>query len=142
MEPSKFLHLGIDFTAEVTHSVHSDQYMLVKQVYTDTPEESGWGTRILCALLEHPDIHLVYGHLAPRGHVDVGHFLKPGDIIGLIGGSDQNGGWSPHLHVQAIRGPVDEFLADPASLDGYGELADLEKLAYRFPDPMRFISLR
>lgn len=163
MEPSKFLHLGIDFVAPAGTAVCIDERAELVQVYCDTPEESGWGTRLMFRLLDHPDIHLVYGHLAPAkydpnhpndivdpieraeaamtAHV-LGRYYNSGWPIGYLGTPEQNGGWSAHLHVQAIRGPIDLFLDRPDQLDGYAELDDLPLAAERYPDPMRFISIR
>lgn len=144
MEPSKFLHLGIDFVAPAESIVVASQPMWLTQVYNDTPEEAGWGTRLIFTLDQHPDTHLVYGHLRPEKFVhQAGTLFEPGHVIGHLGSSEQNGGWSPHLHVQAIYGTLGGFggfLDQPASLDGYGELNQIAYLALRFPDPMRFLT--
>lgn len=142
MEPSKFLHLGLDIVAPAGAAVRIDQYAELVQVYQDPPGETeGWGTRLMFRLLDYPNIHLVYGHLRPSLYHDVGTVFTPDDVIGFLGTPEQNGGWSSHLHVQAIHGDVTPFLEDPASLDGYGELAGFEAMAEKFPDPMRFIRL-
>lgn len=144
MGPSKFRHLGTDFVAPAESRVCIDEYAILVQVYNDTPEIEGWGTRLMFKLLDHENIHLVFGHLAPISLLNwkLGTEFEPLDEIGVLGTPEQNGGWSSHLHVQAIRGSVDEFINDPAALDGYGELADLEALAHRYPDPLRWISIR
>ncbi len=143
MEPSKFRHLGTDFVAPAGTRVCIDESAILVQVYDDTPEIEGWGTRLLFKLWDYPDIHLVFGHLAPMNRVEwrLGTTYDPGATIGHLGTPEQNGGWSSHLHVQAILGDVQEYLNNPASLDGYGELSDLEGLAKRFPDPLRYIRI-
>ncbi len=143
MEPSKFIHLGLDFSAPAETGVCIDCAAELIQVYCDSPEESGWGTRLMFRLIDHPGYHLVFGHLRPSilyEHRGDDRF-SPGQIIGYLGGPEQNGGWASHLHVQAIYGDVQPFLDDPTALDGYGEIDDLEALAWRYPDPMRFIKL-
>ena len=143
MEPSKFLHLGLDFVAPAGTMVCIDQLARLVQVYQDPPGDTeGWGTRLLFQLIKEPRIHLVYGHLRPNALLhNVEDYFQPGQHIGDLGDPTENGGWSAHLHVQAIRGSIEEFLDDPAALDGYGELDQLEALAYRFPDPLQWLKL-
>ena len=148
MEPSKFLHLGVDIVAKAGSAVHIDVDAELMQIYDDTPEEHGWGTRLLFRIedpysnQEWPGeyTYLVFGHLAPIRwpYHQIGKKYKAGDQIGFLGTPEQNGGWSSHLHVQAIRGIIDEFIVNPALLDGYGELSELGPLSRRYPDPTRF----
>ena len=48
--------------------------------------------------------HTLYGHLSPDSlnGLSRGQTVKKGDIIGRLGGTDVNGGWPPHLHLQII----------------------------------------
>lgn len=147
MEPSKFLHLGNDFVVPVGTEVAATRPCKVLQIYCDTPEEAGWGTRILVKIVDpsytEPDMHLVYGHLSfGRNTLTVGDNLYPGQIIGYTGGPPENGGWSSHLHLQCVRGDVTRYLEDPVSLDGYGELSQIEMLSDLFPDSIRFADLK
>lgn len=143
MEPSKFLHLGTDFVVPENTKVAVDNPCEIVQIYCDTPEEAGWGTRIMVQLINAPNIHLVYGHLSLEKNIHkVGDKLLPDDIIGYIGSPSENGGWSAHLHVQAIASKIDKYLDDPASLDGYGELSEFDSLVQQFPDPIRFIEMK
>jgi len=146
MEPSKFLHIGTDFVVPAGSMVVATRACEVVQIYCDTPEECGWGARVMVKLLNHnsiSDMHLLYGHLSLNTlAVSVGDVLEPNNIIGYIGKPEENGGWSPHLHLQAITGDVTEYLNDPASLDGYGELSKIEEMARKFPDPIIFADLK
>ena len=142
LEPSKFLHLGLDIFAPAGTLVAIDKDARLIQVYNDTPEEDGWGTRLLfCLSGQEEEIHLLYGHLSPNVLVKAHYPVPLLTPIGYLGTREENGGWSPHIHVQAIAGDITEFLENPSLLDGYGELGDIENLSKRFPDPLRFIDL-
>lgn len=140
LKPSKFIHLGNDYFIPEDTIVLADTHLMIIQVYCDTPEKHGWGTRIM-GRIPGTDITLVYGHLSKFDHVKVGDNLKPGDKIGRLGNYNENGGWSPHLHVQAIRGDIDEYLHNPELLDGYGELLEREELILKFPDPSEWFKM-
>jgi 4-aminobutyrate aminotransferase-like enzyme/Ser/Thr protein kinase RdoA (MazF antagonist) len=48
--------------------------------------------------------YTLYGHLSLNSltRLKIGQVIKKGQIIGKIGGTDVNGGWTPHLHFQII----------------------------------------
>jgi hypothetical protein len=60
----------------------------------------------------------------------------------VIGTPEENGGWYPHLHLQALSGAAWEAVqhAPDALLDGYG-YSD-EPLGSLFPDPAPLAGLR
>jgi hypothetical protein len=140
LEPSKFLHLGMDFWVPAGTPVCVDTLCQIKQVYCDTPEVSGWGTRVI--LYADDDNYLIYGHLNPISW-KVGDWLLPKEILGTIGDRHHNGGWSDHLHVQAVdRNYFDpNWWTNPDLLDGYGELSEKEFLEKQFPNPMKYLAL-
>jgi 4-aminobutyrate aminotransferase-like enzyme/Ser/Thr protein kinase RdoA (MazF antagonist) len=48
--------------------------------------------------------YTLYGHLSLNSltRLKIGQVIKKGQIIGKVGGTDVNGGWTPHLHFQII----------------------------------------
>jgi 4-aminobutyrate aminotransferase-like enzyme/Ser/Thr protein kinase RdoA (MazF antagonist) len=46
----------------------------------------------------------LYGHLSRESleGVSIGQRVKAGDLIATLGAADENGGWTPHLHLQII----------------------------------------
>ena len=141
---NKYIHLGYDFNLPVGTRICASRPCEVLDIYTDTPEEHGWGTRIIVRLLDER-MYLIYAHLdllgpnAPR----VGQELRPGYLIGTIAPPERNGGWYSHVHWQGMSEEAnEEFRRDPASLDGYGKVGDEARLARLYPDPMRFVSFK
>jgi len=60
-------------------------------------------------VLEHsppggPVFYTLYGHLGRASVSDLaeGMPIRRGDAIAAIGGTDENGGWPPHVHIQVI----------------------------------------
>jgi Peptidase family M23 len=49
-------------------------------------------------------IYVLYAHLIPgsNDHLEVGDFVKKGEVVGLLGNSGQSG--APHLHFQVMDG--------------------------------------
>jgi murein DD-endopeptidase MepM/ murein hydrolase activator NlpD len=79
--------------------------------------------------------YLLFGHLAHAGLPVQGTRLAAGAPVGRVGMPDENGGWYPHLHLQAMSTEAWNLVRrDPDTLlDGYGfPAAGLEHL---FPDP-------
>ena len=143
-EGQKFIHLGYDFNASVGTPVAVNRECELIQIDDDTPEEHGWGTRLIVRLIDEP-MFLIYAHVKLRlshGQKKPGTILHPGCVFAEIAPSDCNGGWYSHVHVQAMAlEAYQEFQKNPASLDGYGKKSDIAKLARWHPDPMRFIAI-
>lgn len=141
LEPSKFIHLGYDFFVPDGTEIITDYDAVVLQLYFDCPEEYGWGTRLLLSIPKF-NITIAYGHLAYKPPVRSGDIIKAGTTIGFVGAKDENGGWAPHLHLQAITGSVFDYVINPAELDGYGEKADKRALKKKFPDPLPYVKFK
>jgi murein DD-endopeptidase MepM/ murein hydrolase activator NlpD len=136
------LHLGLDLNVVPGTVVALDHDAKVLRIDDDTPDEHGWGNRVIVQL-EHAPIVLVYAHLSPAIKCKVGDQLSAGSIIGEVGTPEENGGWFPHLHVQAIELEYYKELMrnDLRDLDGYGHAHRIMFLAVQFPDPMQYIRL-
>lgn len=138
----RYFHLGVDFNVPAGTRVVScgDGYLVRSD--SDTPEEYGWGSRVMIRLNDEPII-LVYAHLAVP-LIQKSNLIRAGDTLGHVGRPTVNGGWFPHLHVQAIREDHYYTLLKEGimSLDGYGHKKHLSQLAELFPDPMNYISIK
>jgi murein DD-endopeptidase MepM/ murein hydrolase activator NlpD len=132
------IHAGIDINVPAGTLVEADADCEVVWVGTDYPDDHGWGNRVIVKLRDH-DIWMIYAHLgAPI--VRVGRPLPAGSALGYVGRPHENGGWYPHLHVQAMtREAWEIFLADPASIDGYYPAALWEDTKRMFPFPGKYI---
>jgi len=135
--PPRPIHLGIDYwvpagtavnipwTGETIHAVH------------DKDQDGGWGGRV--TFYNHAeDFYFILGHLAPNTdlHTPGVHFYR-GCTVGFIGKPEENGGWSPHLHLQVVStAEFEKFRDDPMKIDGYAAMTD--DLSERYPNPSRY----
>lgn len=135
------LHLGVDLNAPTGTPVAADVQLKVLRVDTDHPEPHGWGTRAIARVVGEQTA-LIFAHLRSV-RCTAGDEIAPGDVIAEVGAPAFNGGWYPHLHVQAVRvlGDV-HCLALLPYIDGYGAAKDAAVLASRFPDPLNYVALR
>lgn len=134
----KSIHLGFDIQANAGEPVSLPTPARVEHILFDS-SEAGWGCRILFEL---KDAYLnanwlIYGHLAHCPLVKVGQRVQPGQAVGVLGNSSENGRWFPHLHVQlcmeeAIRPYDPDFIHRMETLDGYGTIEEALRL-YRDP---------
>lgn len=138
----RFIHLGIDVNVPAGTLICADNEGHVVAVDTDCPEEYGWGTRVIVRLANEP-VYLVYGHLAARGIIDKNERVQPGSVLGVVGDATCNGGWYPHVHVQAMTEATYHFhLVDALrNLDGYGRMSEQAMLAQQYPNPSSYIRL-
>jgi hypothetical protein len=140
----KFIHLGMDLNAPAGTPVAINRECEIVQIDDDTPEEHGWGTRVIVRLIDE-QMFLIYAHVKLRlshGQKKPGTILHPGFVFAEIAPSNCNGGWYSHVHVQAMTlEAYREFKKDPASLDGYGKESEVVRLARLYPDPLRFIDI-
>lgn len=129
------IHLGVDFNVPAGTQVAAEHDGDIVTVDNDTPEVSGWGTRVILRPHDPTIPVLIYGHLGPQPALRAGDRVRLGDTIGRVGEPHDNGGWFPHLHVQCVARGV-----DPLTLDGYGNERHLAVLSRTCPDPLRFVS--
>lgn len=96
-------HLGDDVSMPASSPVYAIATGIIKHIGIHT----NFGTVIL---IEHvlptkEKIVSLYGHLGPNTKVNKGQFVNKNQIIGYIGNSAENGGWSEHLHFGIRKGP-------------------------------------
>ncbi len=133
---SRTIHMGVDLGAPVgtpcfaplAASLHGASFLDRKGDYG--------GTVILeCKVppsLNCPVLYMLFGHLS-KASVSYAKSLEeihPGDLIGWLGGSHENGGWNSHLHWQLSWGRPSEIDLPGAVSENNREMAKLF-----FPDP-------
>ncbi len=99
-DEEKYVHLGVDVWVSKGTAVMAPMSLDFVDAHVDSDSNGGWGG---VALLKHPirnGLFFLFAHLAPQ-HLCSSSRLK-GELIGRIGGVERNGGWCPHLHIQAI----------------------------------------
>lgn len=126
-------HLGLDLFMPAGTPVYTPLAATVKSVGI---EKSPLGYGGLIALEHAPDgcppFITLWGHMAHEAleRVMPGQKLAAGDLVGFIGPISENGGWTPHLHLQIS---TDTSLSAEEIL-GVGESEYLDVWADMFPD--------
>ncbi len=133
-------HMGVDVNVPAGSIVEADTGCTVVWVGTDIPEPHGWGNRVIVKL-DGRAVWMIYAHLADNNPRKVGERLVAGTIIGHVGAPHENGGWYPHVHVQAMTTEAWEmFQEDPKSIDGYCPADEWLKMQKLFPFPGKWVS--
>ncbi|MFH0818596.1 MAG: VCBS repeat domain-containing M23 family metallopeptidase [Patescibacteria group bacterium] len=92
-------HMGTD--ADFAQGEGAPVYAVANGVIKQVQEHTQFG---LVILIEHTltsgeKVVSLYGHLKPSDRkVSVGQSVSAGDLIGTLGNSSENGGWTPHIH--------------------------------------------
>lgn len=130
LKNNESIHLGIDFSYDVDTPIYCPVSFKVLEVFKDTDQEGGWGTRVT---VETRKGIVIFAHLCDVTKEKSGN---AGDFIGRIADPYSNGGWFPHLHLQGL---------DSASrltqghLDGYSYLYNgIDK---HYPNPLPFLDI-
>ncbi len=99
------VHIGVDIFLPVGEEVRAPLEGVVSSA-SDNDEELSYGPTII---LRHepedgPSFFTLYGHLhrGDLARLEVGQFIRRGEVIGHIGDPTENGGWTPHLHFQVV----------------------------------------
>lgn len=139
-DDKRYIHLGIDFNVPAGTAVAVTRPGTVIRIDNDYPEPYGWGNRVIIDD-ESTGCVLVFAHLRFPEKLHVGDSLRDGKVFAKVGNSSENGGWFPHLHVQAIKRDHFQYLLgnDLRDLDGYGKSEDIELLRENYPDPMSYV---
>jgi len=133
------VHVGVDFFVDAGVEVLS-AFDGVVHSFRDNDLPLDYGP---CIILKHQqgglEFHTLYGHLSRESLVGLseGQAFSRGQKIGTIGAWEENGGWRPHLHFQAMtstlgmagdfpgvcsetfRGPLTRMVFDPQPLLGF-----------------------
>ncbi len=101
-----YYHMGIDAGFELP--VGTEVLAMADGVVREAKERTKFG---FVVLIEHTrpngsQITSLYGHLAPSDvRVSAGQKVSAGEVIGVLGDSNENGGWSVHLHTGIHKEP-------------------------------------
>ncbi|MEQ8425748.1 MAG: phosphotransferase, partial [Cyclobacteriaceae bacterium] len=99
------IHLGLDVFFSVGEPVFAPCLGVVHSI-ADNEGQRNYGPTVILKHEVLPELtfYTLYGHLnkATLNHWKPGDKILAGDQIGAIGGMEENGGWSPHLHFQIM----------------------------------------
>lgn len=133
------IHLGIDIWVDAGTPVCAPLNSRVHSFANNTNYRDYGPTIILEHRLDGVKFYTLYGHLSKESLADLyaGKKIKSGEVFASIGGSDINGSWPPHLHLQLIK--------DMAGYEGDfpGVCSSKERVYYLdiCPDPSAFLGL-
>lgn len=138
------IHLGIDLNVPAGTTVLAPVSGEVVHAVPCQALGGGWGGWFVV----HADVpqdgadYVVLGHMAHTGLPLPGARIARGTLVGVIGTPEENGGWYPHLHLQALSSDAWDAVrhAPDALLDGYAYLDPA--LGRLFPDPAPLVGLR
>ena len=153
------VHLGIDVFAPAGTRVHAPIDGVVHAVENRTAHLDYGGMVVLShETPEGEPFYSLYGHLDPTVCADLepGQFLQSGEIFAELGDATNNGGWTPHLHIQlavTVDGLGNDWpgVADPNELELWkvicpnpAALLNLvdEKIAYPVTDEAEVLNKR
>ena len=104
------VHLGLDIWAPEGTDVIAPMSGSIYSVANHLNHRDYGGTLILKHQVSADlEFYTLYGHLAWRSikHWQEGAEVQPGEAIASLGGTEENGGWPPHLHFQVILNLLD-----------------------------------
>ena len=127
-------HVGLDLFMPAGKKVRCPLAGVVRSVEIER-EPLGYGCFVV---VDHapdgcPAFATLWGHLAHEAALRLrpGDKLKAGSLLGEIGAPAENGGWTPHLHLQISTDPA---LA-AREIPGAGEACYLDVWSELFPNP-------
>jgi murein DD-endopeptidase MepM/ murein hydrolase activator NlpD len=96
------LHMGIDLGGPAGVAVHAfDDGTILHRGFN--PAAGDYGHVIVTEhRLDGRPLYALHGHLSARSvaRVSPGDTFRRGEVIGWLGEASENGGWTPHLHLQ------------------------------------------
>ncbi len=136
------VHLGVDLFAPEGSPVHAPQDGVVHQL-ADNAAPLDYGPVVI---LRHEldaeagsGFFTLYGHLSrdTLRRLRIGQPVGAGERFASIGGSDENGGWAPHVHVQVLT----DLLGLGVDVPGVAPASDLPLWTSVSPDPNLILGL-
>lgn len=131
------LHLGIDFWMDEGKAIYASWAGRIHSLGYNGGYLDYGATLVVEYTLPDSNIFILYGHLMLQdlGRWQPGDTVTAGDVLCHMGGQEENGGWAPHLHVQAIR-DIEEWKGD---YPGVGLIKDIAAWKERCPDPWLYL---
>lgn len=121
--PQHMRHLGLDIYARTGEPVAAPCTGTVVLSRADPDQNGGWGGQVHIQLNQ-PYLgaaYLIFGHLAHHNLPQVGQIVQENEIFSQLGSISENGGWSPHLHLQLYNDAIaSEYEGRLDHIDGYG----------------------
>jgi murein DD-endopeptidase MepM/ murein hydrolase activator NlpD len=133
------VHLGTDIWADKGTEIFSPLGGVIHSMgFNDHPGDYG-PTIIVEYQLDAQRFYCLYGHLSfnDLGKIREGQYVNRGELIGHLGGFNENGGWPPHLHFQIII-DLSHYNADYPGVCAHSEKA---YWLGNSPDPELLINL-
>ena len=135
------VHLGADLFAEVGTPVLAPLDGRVHSI-ANNAGELDYGPTVI---LEHqagskgPRFFTLYGHLSWDSvrELEPGGLIPKGRAFAVIGSSDENGGWPPHVHVQIVM----DLLGRHGDFPGVARPSEREIWLSLCPDPNLLLGL-
>ena len=129
------VHLGVDLFVEAGTPVRAPLEGRVVSV-VDNAGAGNYGPTVILAHRAGPDgpaFHTLYGHLSPSclEALVPGQSVAAGELLGAVGDTDRNGGWTPHLHLQVVL----DLLDGTGDFPGVARPSDRDLYAGLCPDP-------
>lgn len=122
-EKNNMIHLGIDINnLKAGCDILSPCDGKVIHVMKDETKINGWGGRVIIEMEKewNGSKYLLLGHLSLVNLPKIGDSILKGEKIGVLGNTNENGGWFPHLHIQCIKEKFYKmFEKNLEKLDGY-----------------------
>ena len=104
------VHLGVDVFQPPGSPVFAPLDGVARSVADyDAPYDYGPTVLLEHAPEDGPSFCTLYGHLSRASirELPVGSTVRAGEKIGVVGTSEENGGWAPHAHVQIVADRMD-----------------------------------
>lgn len=133
VQEKRFTHLGIDIVVPVGLKLYAPLDGVVVHHFREEGRGNYGGLVVLKHSIEGmPDFFSLYGHLGEYMEAPVGTVLKQGQEFGIIGDRNENGGYTPHLHLQLLteKGYRLGYVAK-----GYCSLGLVSSIEESCPDP-------
>ncbi|MCU0427693.1 MAG: peptidoglycan DD-metalloendopeptidase family protein [Candidatus Kapabacteria bacterium] len=138
-EEPRRLHLGTDIWGAAGTPVFAPLAGEVHSFRNNAVFGDYGGTIILRHILGEREFHTLYGHLSVTSLEGLhdGKSIPQGSQIATFGESQENGGWSPHLHFQVMFN-MEGMKGD---YPGVCRMSERERYVANCPNPDRILGL-
>ena len=133
------IHIGLDWFVQEGTNVLAALDGTIHQIGYNYNGKDYGPTLILIHEIENIEFHTLYGHLSKASvdKVEVGQFVKKGEVIAKVGNNTENGDWPPHLHFQLIT----DLLSYGGDFPGVAFPYELEVWKNLSPNPTNHFGL-
>jgi len=128
------IHLGTDFWLNEGTAIYAPYDGIVYSIHNNDYARDYGPTLLLEHIFDNnKKFYTLYGHLGMPTFdiVKSGQSVKKGELLGIIGGHHENGGWAPHLHFQIML----DLLGNTNNFQGVALPSEKDIWACICPDP-------